>query len=144
MSHLFQLTFLLSVAFSLGCQTNEIKAFSSLQPGMDKGQVISIMGSPQVSDRIHGRDRWTYVFYHDELKHVKEVQFTEGKSTYIGDPPAPEVSATEQDAKNAAANKELETAARDLREQNRQGSFRDDSSQSQNQIRYVPEFKPIQ
>jgi outer membrane protein assembly factor BamE len=144
MKLLSKLLFLSFLFASLGCQTNELKAFSSLHPGMDKGQVISIMGSPKTSDRAHGLDRWTYVFFHDDLRYVKEVQFMDGKSTYIGDPSPPQISAEEQDKANAASNLELETAARERREQNRQGSLVDDSIEDQNQIRYTPQFKPIQ
>ena len=139
------LVLFLTLGFSLGCQTNEIKAFAKVQPGMEKGDVISIMGSPRRSERWHGKDRWTYVFYHDDFRYEKEVQFEDGKSSYVGDVTHPEISAEELDKKNEVSNRELEVALKAQRESNHQSSVNNhESAPVQNQIKYVPDFKPVQ
>ncbi len=131
---------------SLGCQTNEIKAFSKVQPGMDKGDVIDIMGSPQHSERWHGRDRWTYVFYHEDSRFEKEVQFSGGKSLYVGDVVKPAVSAEEQDRINEESNQALAAAMAAEKADNRKNSaqYHEGASTNSTEIRYVPEFKPVQ
>jgi outer membrane protein assembly factor BamE len=67
------------------CQTNQVKEFSKVSAGMDKGQVLDILGSPQNSERWKGKDRWLYVMFDNSQRVVKEVQFEDGKVVYFGD-----------------------------------------------------------
>jgi len=136
----------LTSAFGLGCQTNEIKAFSKVQPGMEKGDVIGIMGSPQRSERWHGRDRWTYIFYHEDSRFEKEVQFSGGRSLYVGDVTKPEVSAEEQDKINEESNQAIAATLAAERAANKKSviQYHDSTADDSAPIRYVPEFKPVQ
>lgn len=141
------LFFVLAVgSFSLGCQTNEIKAFSKVRPGMEKGAVIDIMGSPQRSERWHGKDKWTYIFYNQNSRYEKEVQFLGGKSLYVGDVSKPEISAEEQDRMNEESNQALATAYATERALNKKNAmqFHENSEGNSSDVRYVPEFKPVQ
>jgi outer membrane protein assembly factor BamE len=72
-------------AFLTSCQTHMIEEFNKVRPGMDKGQVLEIIGSPQTSDRWKGKDRWQYVYYKENRKVVKEILFDNGKADYVGD-----------------------------------------------------------
>jgi outer membrane protein assembly factor BamE (lipoprotein component of BamABCDE complex) len=59
--------------FLVACQTNQLRAYERVQTGMDKHQVLEIMGSPTNSARWNGLDRWRYRFFHDEQPHSKEL-----------------------------------------------------------------------
>lgn len=130
---------------TLGCQTNELKQYEKLKVGMDKGDVIDIMGSPRRSERWHGQDRWTYIFYQDREEYLKEVHFLGGRASYVGEQWKPEVSADEQDRQNEASNREVEALwakqKADGRTQSTQFFGTDPGTP---QIRYVPTFQPVQ
>ncbi len=130
----------------LGCQTNQLKQYEQVKVGMDKGQVLELMGSPQKTSRLKGQDRWTYVFYEKGSEYQKEMLFDAGKSTYVGDIQAVQVSADEQDKKNEESNLAIFAHQQKIREENRQVNFGDYESQVKgtDQIRYVPQFKPIE
>lgn len=68
------------------CQGSPVKRFESIHPGMDKHQVLEIMDSPNTTTRLHGQDRWLYVFYEDKIRFRKEVHFLDGVVVYSGDP----------------------------------------------------------
>lgn len=130
--------------FCLGCQTNELKAYEKLKVGMDKGEVLGIMGSPQWSERWHGQDRWSYRFYHQGEALEKEVLFMDGKASYVGEKQKPVVSAEEQDAKNETENRALEEKwARERIEFRAQSNKFLNDEPAQQQIRYVPQFVPM-
>lgn len=135
---------------SVGCQTSMIKQFNQVQSGMDKDDVLEIMGSPSRSERFHGKDRWTYVFYDQQIRHEKEVQFFQGSAVYVGDiwqPPA-EQSAYVADQKNADNEKVIAEqmakedavlkAARQEYEQ-----YQAQSNASDDKIRYLPTFEGV-
>lgn len=133
------------LCLNLGCQTNELKAYDRLKVGMDKGEVIGIMGSPRRSERWQGQDRWTYEFYHQDQPYSKEIRFSEGKSTYVGEIVKPAVSAEEQDLKNETENKALEAQWQQERADKRaQSSKFMNNEEVSTQIRYVPTFRPVQ
>jgi outer membrane protein assembly factor BamE (lipoprotein component of BamABCDE complex) len=71
--------------FSTGCQTNELKQYEKLKLGMDKSEVIEIMGSPRKVERRQSQDHWVYKFYQDQQWYEKEVRFKEGKAIYLGE-----------------------------------------------------------
>ncbi len=91
------------------CQTSELTLWHQVQPGMDKGEVLEIMGSPTATHRFHGKDRWLYRFYEKEKSFKKEVHFSEGIAVHVGEelPVALENSAAYIDAKNEADNSRL-------------------------------------
>lgn len=130
---------------SLGCQTNELKQYDKLKVGMDKGDVLDIMGSPKRSERWHGQDRWTYSFYQENQLYDKEVHFLEGKATYVGELWRPQISADEQDRLNEVSNKEVEAqwAIRRAEDKAQAAKFFNNED-AHTKIRYVPEFRPVQ
>lgn len=129
-----------------GCQTSMGTDFQKLKPGMEKAQVLDIMGSPQRTQRWRGLDRWTYIFYDQELREEREVHFDQGKASYIGAKHVPTVSAEQQDAINEASNREVEERIRRNREEaarnleNYEGEIRGTESNPG----YVPTFDPVQ
>ena len=119
--------------------------FERVQVGMEKNDVLNLMDSPQRTQRWHGMDRWTYIFYTDDTRYEKEVHFADGKANYVGEVYKPTVSAEEQDRINEESNREIEALAQTRREEAKK-AFTDYESESQgsNEIRYVPEYRPVQ
>lgn len=134
-----------SVLLLAGCATNPKDQFDQLKVGMEKNDVLMIMDSPQRTQRWHGMDRWTYIFYDKDQRIEKEVHFQEGKANYVGETYKPEVSAEEQDTRNEAADRELETLAQTRREENRRSFLNyEQRARTEDTIRYVPQFTPVQ
>ncbi len=100
--------FFLSFIVLGGCQTPDMDLWNQVQPGMDKGEVLEIMGSPRTTERKKMQDRWIYWLYDKDNLNVRQVHFDQGKAVYVGaEPSVPEEqSAAYIDKKNA----ELETA----------------------------------
>lgn len=135
---------LFSAFLLAGCATNMREQFDRVQVGMEKNDVLNLMDSPQRTQRWHGMDRWTYIFYDQDVRYEKEVHFADGKANYVGEVYKPEVSAEEQDARNEAANKEAETYAQARREEIKRGySDYEQRMRGQDTIRYVPQFIPV-
>lgn len=115
----------LSIAFSLlvlaltqsACQSSAKKDFERIQTGMEKVEVLDIMGDPQRKRRSQSVDHWTYVFYDEKKRVEKEVQFADGVATYVGDVKVPTVSAEEQDRLYEASNREVERRYQERREE---------------------------
>lgn len=127
------------------CQTNMLKEYNKLHLGMEKDDVLQVMGSPQRTQRFHGKDRWTYIFYTDRIRYEKEVQFFEGNAIYVGEKWEPEVTAAQADAKNEAENKALEEdAVRKYQENPQAYSNYEKEVRGMDKVRYVPNFKPVQ
>lgn len=136
--------FILALALT-GCQTNQLKAFEKLKVGMDKGEVLGIMGSPQATQRWQGMDRWTYSFWQDDQFYKKEVHFSESFSKYVGEVYKPEVSAAQQDQVNEAANVEVEALDVARKQETIKGySDYENSVRGEKDIRFVPSFAPVQ
>lgn len=129
-----------------GCQTSMLKQFNEVKPGMEKDDVLDLMGSPSRSERFHGKDRWTYVFYDQHLRFEKEVHFFEGNAIYVGDEWQPEVakSAVTMDARNEERNKEIDAQiAKDVEDHRRAYQDYESKAKGTDKVRYVPEFEPI-
>ncbi|ASD65134.1 outer membrane protein assembly factor BamE [Bdellovibrio bacteriovorus] len=128
------------------CQTSMLKQFEEITPGMEKDDVLDLMGSPTQTQRFHGKDRWTYVFYDKRIKFVKEVQFFEGNAIYVGDvwqPPA-EKNAVAMDSLNDRKNREIdEQIARDVEGHRRSYDEYEKKSKGEDKVRYVPDFEPV-
>lgn len=134
---------LISVVIA-GCQTSQVNQFSKVQNGMDKSQVLELVGSPQSKIRRNGIDRWTYTFFENEEWHSKDVQLDQGLVVYVG-PRMPEpVSAAEQDKINDDHNAELDKKDEERKRQS-QKAFSDYESEisAPKSIRYAPIYTPI-
>lgn len=132
---------------STACQTSALKDWEKIKPGMEKQDVLEVMGNPSRTQRFHGKDRWTYIFYDSRIKFEKEVQFFEGNALYVGEtwqPPA-EKSAVVVDQKNEERNiaidKEL---AREAAEARNAYSNYESKVRGEDKVRYIPVFKPLQ
>lgn len=104
---------LMLVLFSLlGCQTITFRKFEKVQSGMNKSEVIDLIGGPNRARRWQGKDRWTYRFPETpEGPQIREILFENGKVVYAGDKLSPRLSADEQDQANTEANAQEEQAA---------------------------------
>lgn len=128
------------------CQGSMIRQFEEVKPGMEKNDVLALMGSPNQAQRFHGKDRWYYNFYDNNIRFQKEVHFFEGNAVYIGDtwqPPA-EKSAVAQDALNAQRNRELDDQmAKDIETYRREYENYESKSKGEDKVHYVPTFEPV-
>lgn len=127
------------------CQTNMLKEYNKLHLGMEKDDVLEVMGTPTRTQRFHGKDRWSYVFYEDRIRYEKEIQFFEGNAIYVGEKWEPEVTAAQVDAKNEASNKAVEEeSVRKYQENPQAYSNYEKEVRGNDKVRYVPTFKPVQ
>lgn len=130
----------------LGCQTSMTKQFSKLKPGMEKDDVLDVMGSPSQTQRMHGKDRWTYVFYEDRIRFEKEIQFFDGNAIYIGEiwQPAVDKSAVAMDTANEIRNRSLdEEMQKDIVKNRRAYEDYENHTKGTDKVRYVPRFVPV-
>ncbi|WP_291516515.1 outer membrane protein assembly factor BamE [Bdellovibrio sp. ArHS] len=128
------------------CQTSMLKQFGEVRPGMEKDDVLDLMGSPSRTQRFQGKDRWTYVFYDDRIRFEKEVQFFNGNAIYVGDIAQPEATKTASaiDAINDQKNKEIdEQIAKEVEQHRREYSDYEAKARGEDKVRYVPEFESI-
>ena len=132
---------------SIGCATTPHEQWKKVKVGMYKDEVLEIMDSPQRTQRWHGLDRWTYVYFDKSTpeKQLKEVHFQEGKANYVGEIYRPQVSAEEQDNLNEVSNREVEVAVQTRKEQNKKDYMGyEDSVTGGNSINvYVPQYRSI-
>ncbi|MEK2643914.1 outer membrane protein assembly factor BamE [Bdellovibrio sp. BCCA] len=128
------------------CQTSMLKQFSEVKPGMEKDDVLDLMGTPTRTQRYHGKDRWTYVFYDKRIRFEKEVQFFDGSAIYVGDISQPEANRTAvaMDTTNDVKNREIdEQIARDVEKHRRSYEEYEAQSKGEDKVRYVPSFEPV-
>jgi hypothetical protein len=104
---------LLSALMLSGCQSYGPRNFENLHVGMEKSAVVETAGSPTITRRWEGKDRWIYE-YRDRTDKVvvKEIHFENGKSVYVGPPPPPTITASEQDKINQQAVEQGDEADR--------------------------------
>lgn len=138
---------ILLIAFSLtslsACQTNMTRQFEKVHSGMEKNDVLDIMGSPQRTQRLHGKDRWTYIIYEDDKRSEKDILFENGLAVYAGDTwkPAPEKTAETIDAKNEKLNIELDKAELEHKEQVKNAFSNYEKKIKNNEsVNYMPVF----
>lgn len=117
-----------------------LRSFNSLSPGMEKDDVLDIMGSPKTTLRREGKDRWLYVFYDDKIRFEKEVQFYEGKAVYVGEiwQPSVDQAAASVDAKNAIGTEE------GRRQTQKEYQEYIEEAKPAPEVKYVPKFDTIQ
>lgn len=136
-----------SVCVLTACQGSAVRDFQKLKPGMEKDDVLSYMGNPSRTQRFHGKDRWTYIFYDQSIRFEKEIQFFEGNAIYIGDtwqPPA-EQSAFAVDKRNEEKNLSIDAElAKEANEARTAYSAYESKVKGNDKVRYLPVFKPLQ
>lgn len=96
----------LLLAVASACQSPVYRSFEDVRVGMDKATIVENVGSPAISDRWHGKDRWIYQINdnpHGVL--LREIDFENGHAVYVGPKHTASVSAEEQDRVNEAADK---------------------------------------
>lgn len=77
---------LIAILTLLGCTTPPLKKFPGVKVGMDKTDVLELVGSPTSKEREDGTDIWHYRFW-DEDKWVDKVIIIKlDRVTYSGDP----------------------------------------------------------
>lgn len=137
----------LALGFLSSCQTNMLKQFAKVHAGMDKHDVVELMGSPSTTTRLHGKDRWMYVFYEDDIRYSKEVHFNAGLATYVGEPwqAEEEKRAETVDKKNDSMNQAFE-AEEKQRKESAKKAYSDYEKQvrSEDKVEYMPVFTPVQ
>ena len=129
------------------CQTSMVKQFDKVKLGMEKDDILDIMGSPSQTQRFHGKDRWRYVFYDKRIRFEKEVHFFEGNAVYVGDKyePPVEMSAAKVDQKNEIANQAaIVEEAKEVQAARKAYSSYEDEARGNDRVRYVPQSEPIQ
>ncbi|UYL10333.1 outer membrane protein assembly factor BamE [Bdellovibrio sp. SKB1291214] len=132
--------------FTSACQTSMLKQFESIKPGMEKDDVLDLMGSPNQTQRVSGKDRWYYTFYDKRIRFQKEVQFVDNTAIYIGEvyqPPADQ-TAVAVDARNEERNKSLdEQAKKEVIENRKAYDAYEAQTKGTDKVRYLPTFEPI-
>jgi len=124
-----------------------LKQFAKVQNGMDKHDVVELMGSPNTSTRLHGKDRWIYVFYEDDVRYNKEVHFNDGRAVYAGESWQSETDKKADiiDKKNEASNLALETEEKNRKEAAKKAYFDYEKQvRSEDKVQYMPVFEPVQ
>jgi outer membrane protein assembly factor BamE len=130
----------------LGCQTNPKRQFEKISNGMEKNNVLHLMGPPTTSLRFSGKDRWIYRFYENDERFVKEIHFLDGKAVYVGDEyqAPPEQQALFIDSVNEKRDREIAEAELkhkvDLEQSYNQYQQK---SKLDDRVRYLPKFEPI-
>ncbi len=140
------LAFTLFIFGLSGCQTNMKKAFEEIKPGMDKAQVLEIIGGPRAVTRFHGKDRWFIMFYNEGVRYEREVHFLNGVADYVGESyEAPlEKQAAYVDKKNEEENEQIYKELVESRRQLGQAAEEYESKvKGTDKVRYVPQFEPI-
>lgn len=135
-----------------------LKKFDTIKTGLEKNDVLEAMGSPLSVQRYKGQDHWTYIIYKDGTRMAKEVHFLDGIVTYAGDPvkrdtpePSsqvsgqPEEKASEQESTTATTEANIPAAVIPEKKSSVQ-NYQDleDYVNGYKDIRYAPQFKPVQ
>jgi Small protein A (tmRNA-binding) len=128
------------------CQTSMVKQFDKVKLGMEKDDILEIMGTPSQAQRFHGKDRWKYVFYDKRIRFEKEVHFFEGNAVYIGDKfePPVELSAAKIDQKNEIANQAaIADEAKEVQAARKAYSSYEEEMRGNDRVRFVPQYVPV-
>ena len=101
MTYLKLLLAICTTTLLVSCQTMTHKNFEQVRAGMDKSTVIELVGGPQRTGRILGRDRWLYNFRSaTEGEQMREIHFEYGRVVYVGGRVSPNTPAEDQDRIN--------------------------------------------
>lgn len=129
-----------------GCQTSMLAKFSEVKPGMEKAEVLDLIGSPRTTQRFHGKDRWTYVFYDNRIRFEKEVHFFNGDTVYVGDIWIPEEakSAVAADSSNDSKNREIdERLSKEITNNRNAYQEYEAKVKTEDKVHYSPNFEPV-
>jgi outer membrane protein assembly factor BamE (lipoprotein component of BamABCDE complex) len=69
----------------IGCASAPLKKFGNIKPGMYKGDVLDLVGSPAESHFRGDQYVWTYKFMEDDKWVVREVHVKDDFVTYAGE-----------------------------------------------------------
>ncbi len=133
----------------MACQTSQLSEFNKVKTGMDKDQVMVLMGNPERTERLHSKDRWTYVFYDERVRYEKEIHFLDGISTYVGEIWEPEASKSWQAAEKEKAEIEEKYQSEIVTKKERQVKASSEylnyekELRHEDKVRYMPEFTPV-
>jgi outer membrane protein assembly factor BamE (lipoprotein component of BamABCDE complex) len=76
---------LIGLFLLISCQTpSEVFYFKKLRLGMEKGEIVELLGVPVRKERKSQRDWWYYTFYEEGLRFDRMVVFENGKVIYAG------------------------------------------------------------
>ena len=81
------LNFLVFCAFLtlVSCSSSPTDIRKRVRVGMDKSEVLEILGNPSRSKRVKGADRWDYDMYDEnDRRVVNYVYFKSGRVSYVG------------------------------------------------------------
>lgn len=70
----------------LSCASPSHRAVERINIGMEKSDVLDILGSPTRTERARNGDRWTYESYTKENKYSFNVYFHDGRVSHITSP----------------------------------------------------------
>lgn len=87
--------------FTLSCASPQKSNQQRVSVGMDKDQVLQVLGNPSRSKRVSGSDRWSYDEYVDGSKQVLQVYFQNGRVRFVGTDEAFEKSLLTPNAKKS-------------------------------------------
>ena len=128
----------------VGCASTPASDFARVKPGMDKSEVLGVMGDPTYKVRRKGQDRWTWVYFDKNTKQESEVHFDNGNAVYVGAKAKPEVSAEDRDKANELANAEIEKAFNESRSNARENLPKyEEEMRGSGTDSYVPSYEPV-
>jgi outer membrane protein assembly factor BamE len=141
------LLFIFSLSI-FSCQGKPLRLFDKVKPGMEKADVIEIMETPWATTRLHGKDRWIYVFYEDGVRYEKEVHFLNGAAVYVGDTwkPVPEKVAETVDKKKDEDEVKFAEESKKAKEENKNAfsNYEKNVKGEGKKVKYLPEFTEVQ
>lgn len=101
---------LLTTLFLAACVSSPARDLASVQPGMDKDEVLELAGNPTRTFRANKQDHWVYVFYRGEQEVQQQIDFADGRVLKIFDPLAK--AALTRDLESAETMEEYEAKVR--------------------------------
>lgn len=77
------------LGFMLGC-TSLPKSLNQVRAGMDKGQVLNLVGNPKFTFRENSQDHWAYFFNSNGQELRRDIVFENGRVIRVTKPTAKE------------------------------------------------------
>ena len=137
---------LASLMFVLAsCATARDRHLTDVRVGMEKAEVLDLMGGPDVTRRWHGQDRWIYHIADSAGKRVREVHFLDGKVSYAGDQVPAESSAEEQDQRNEEKNLAEEARLADIKAKQKEmvRKFNEGEPTDETNYKVLPKYQEL-
>lgn len=69
------ITLLSLLALLIGCASSPIRTFAKIEIGMERADVLELVGNPLRTERFDGKEKWVYRFYEDDKAIFKQVTF---------------------------------------------------------------------